>query len=151
MAATVFDIPRSALVLGLLGLVPFALCAAGAIAPLPGLPTDRAVLFLTIYAGLILCFLGGIRWGAVLGPYGARRQARDFAASILPLPVVFWAVFQPATVSLGVFIAAYLLMALWDVLSAERGQLPLWFGRLRMILTTGAVLSLLVTLTVVLT
>ncbi len=103
----------------------------------------------TAYGGLILSFLGGIRWGAVLGPADARRQARDFTLSIVPSLVALAALFLVPTVALALLVASFLLMALWDVLAVEAGFLPQWYGRLRMVLTTGAVLSLLAMLVAV--
>jgi hypothetical protein len=35
------------------------------------------------------------------------------------------------------------MQALWDVTAVEQGRLPRWFGKLRMILTAGAVVSLI--------
>ena len=51
-----------------------------------------------------------------------------------------------AVPALALLIAGFLLQALWDVTSAEAGRLPGWFGRLRMILTGGAVVSLVAAL-----
>jgi hypothetical protein len=45
-------------------------------------------------------------------------------------------------VGLCLLIAGFLLQAFWDILSVEKSQLPQWFGKLRMLLTAGAVIAL---------
>jgi hypothetical protein len=52
--------------------------------------------------------------------------------------------------ALALLIAGFLMQALWDVTSVEGGRLPQWFGKLRMLLTAGAVVSLVVALVAVL-
>lgn len=141
--ARVSPIPRMALALGLAGLLPFIAAASAMWMPMEWFPGTRALTFGTLYGGLILSFLGGIRWGAALAPIGARRQALVFAGSVVPLLVALAALLLPPVLGLSVLIAGFLLMALWDVMTVEQGRLPQWFGLLRMILTTGAVLSLL--------
>ena len=60
------------------------------------------------------------------------------------------AVFLPAIPALALLIAGFLMQGLWDVMSVDAGRLPAWFGRLRMILTAGAVVSLVAALLAVL-
>ena len=136
-------IPRSALLLGLAGLMPFLVCAASQWLALPRLPPELGLRLGLAYGAIILSFLGGIRWGTAIGPYGARRQALEFSMSVLG-PIAGWvALFLPAVLGLSFLVAGFLMQGLWDVTSVEAGTLPQWFGRLRMILTCGAVLSLL--------
>lgn len=139
-------IPASALVLGLAGLIPFA---AGALAQWLALPllADGAGLKLIVsYGAIILSFLGGIRWGTAIGPFDQRRQGFEFLASVLGSLVGLAAVFLAAVPALALLIAGFLLQALWDVRSVEGGRLPQWFGKLRMLLTAGAVISLVAAL-----
>ena len=57
------------------------------------------------------------------------------------------AIFMPEILpASALLIAGFLMQALWDVTSVEAGRLPRWFGKLRMILTAGAVVSLIATL-----
>src|SRR5690606_37597751 len=58
----------------------------------------------------------------------------------------FVAILLPPALGVSLLIAALLLQALWDMASAEAGRLPLWFSRLRVLLTAAAVLPLLVIL-----
>jgi hypothetical protein len=135
-------IPPSALWLGLLGAIPFLAGAIvqWAIAPRIGpIPVVAASL---LYGAVILSFLGGIRWGTAIGPYGARRQALEFAGSVLPAMVGWIALLLPSAAGLSLLIIGFCMQALWDVIAVEDGRLPAWFGKLRMALTALAVVSL---------
>jgi len=133
--------PAMASALGLAGLIPFAAGALALWLPLPLLTPETGLRLTVIYGAIILSFLGGIRWGTALGPYDAARQGRDFTASVLGALAGLAAAFLPPVPALSLLIAGYLSQALWDVTSAEAGRLPLWFGRLRMLLTGGAVIA----------
>ncbi|NJM28977.1 MAG: DUF3429 domain-containing protein [Rhizobiales bacterium] len=136
-------IPSGALALGLAGLVPFV---AIALSQWPGGPELLPFATLTsgiVYGAVILSFLGGIRWGTAIGPYGAWTQARDMAMSVLPSLAAWIAVLLPPSAGLCLLLIGFLLQALWDVIDVEDGRLPSWFGRLRMMLTAVVVISLL--------
>jgi hypothetical protein len=135
------QIPRPALWLGLLGAVPFLIGAAGLWMPqINQLPILGATL---LYGAVILSFLGGIRWGTAIGPYGATRQALEFSGSVLPAIAAWLALLMPPPAGLSLLIIGFLMQALWDVITVEEGRLPLWFGKLRMILTSIVVISLM--------
>eukprot|EP01037_Dinobryon_pediforme_P036570 gene36569-43578_t len=58
-------IPRSALVLGWLGVIPFAVCAA--LASTGGVvPPGAALHALVLYGVVILSFMGGAHWGLAM-------------------------------------------------------------------------------------
>lgn len=99
-------------------------------------------------AGLTLACLGGIRFGVVCGINLKSFRAGELALCIMAVLVAIAALAFPPLPSIGVLIASYLLFALCDVLAVERGLLPQWFGLLRMWLTSGAVMLLLVMLAV---
>jgi hypothetical protein len=145
------DIPRPALWLGLLGAVPFL---AGAIAQWFAAPHVGHIPVLAaslLYGAVILSFLGGIRWGTAIGPYGAARQAWEFTGSIIPALLGWIALLLPPAAGLSLLIVGFLAQALWDVIAVEEGRLPAWFGQLRMILTSVAVISLMAILINVIT
>jgi hypothetical protein len=52
----------------------------------------------------------------------------------------------PPAIGVSMLIAGLLAQALWDQICAESGRLPIWFARLRMILTSLAVVPLLAVL-----
>jgi hypothetical protein len=135
-------IPGTALALGLAGLIPFAAGAAALWLPLAPLTPGPGLQLITAYGAIILSFLGGIRWGTAIGPYDTRRQGLELSASVLGSLAGLAAIFIPPIPALTLLIAGFLMQALWDVTSVEAGRLPSWFGKLRMLLTAGAVVSL---------
>ncbi len=131
-------IPRAVLAYGLLGLIPFLM------PPLAGwlLPQARpaAVLVLALYAGLILSFLGGARWGmAVKAPF---PPTLEVSLAMLPTLAGLALLLLPASLDQFRLLGLALALAvhwLWDL----RGDgLPSWYGRLRTVLTAGAVAGL---------
>lgn len=141
MPAASHSVPRSALVLGVASLIPFVAGTVVAWLPLLAAYTTVGLQLVIVYGAIILSFLGGVRWGTAIGPYSDRHQGREFGLSVLAPLAGVMAVPLPLEAGLTLLIGGYLLQALWDVASVEVGQLPLWFGRLRMILTIGAVLT----------
>ena len=143
-------IPGPALWLGLAGLIPFVAGAVSLWASMPLLPPETGLKLAIIYGAIILSFLGGIRWGTAIGPYDSGRQTLEFSASVLGSLAGLAAAFLPAIPALALLIAGFLMQGLWDAVSVDSGRLPGWFGRLRMLLTAGAVISLVATLLAVL-
>jgi hypothetical protein len=143
------SIPVSALLLGLAGLIPFVAGALSLWVALPLLAPGHGQSLVIGYGAIILSFLGGIRWGTAIGPYDTRRQAVEFSASVLGSLAGLAAIFIPPVPALTLLIAGFLMQALWDVTSVESGRLPSWFGKLRMLLTAGAVISLIAALVAV--
>ena len=142
-------IPRSALLLGLLGLLPFAWGAATLWSPALALQTVAWVgpRFVGPYVGLfygavILSFMSGVLWGFATRAEG-RVATTGYALSVLP---ALWAFFmtgggdQAAAVAL---IAGFVGLLGLDWLFWNHGLAPPWWLRLRLILTAGVVLCLL--------
>ncbi|MBC7506421.1 MAG: DUF3429 domain-containing protein [Sandarakinorhabdus sp.] len=132
-------IPRSVLVYGILGLIPFFL------PPLVSgvSPAHAGILGLVpvIYGALILSFLGGARWGQE----AARPQPRLGVISLSMLPTLAGLTLLLATwldrhAQLVAMAALFGLQFVWDAGSLG---LPAWYTRLRLILTVGAVAALL--------
>ena len=144
-------IPSAALILGLAGLVPFFAGAVSLWLPLWSLPPDSGLKLITIYGAIIVSFLGGIRWGTAIGPSDPNFQGMEFVTSVLGPLAALAVIFLPPVPGLTLLIGGFLLQAFWDVTSVESGRLPLWFGKLRMMLTVGAVLSLMAALIAVIT
>lgn len=132
-------IPTLVLTYGLLGLIPFLT------PPLVGwlLPQARpaAVLVLGLYAGLILSFLGGARWGLAIK--ATSPPALEVSLAMLPTLAGLALLLLPAGFDqIRLFGLALALAAhwLWDLRGAD---LPPWYGRLRTMLSAGAVAGLL--------
>ncbi len=139
-------IPPGALLVGLVGTVPFWVLAGLSFGWSPAVSATLAMSAIVAYGALALAFLGGIRWGLAVGPYGGHRPEREFALSALAPLAGFAAIFLAPVLALSLLIAALLLIALWDVASAEKGRLPAWFSRLRALLTGLALPPLLAVL-----
>ena len=114
------------------------------------------------YGAVILSFLGGIRWGAALHFPRAPGAGLQYALSVVPSLVGWLALFMPPAVGLAWLAAMFALQGVWDAYSGpsttfsgsgvaphgtERGGwLPLWFVRLRVLVTVAVVLCLLAAL-----
>ena len=132
-------IPRSVLVWGILGLVPFLL------PPLLALATpahaDLLGLVALVYAALILSFLGGARWGqAVAQP---APQATVIALAMLPTLAGFALLLATSLDRSAQLTAMAALLSLQFVWDAASPALPGWYTRLRLLLTVGAVAGLM--------
>ena len=78
----IFSIPKTAFLLGIGGLIPFAglACLSGFDLSAHGLAPDVVHSALTSYAALIASFIGGVRWGlaAVRRPGESRDLSCPF-------------------------------------------------------------------------
>ena len=126
--------PPMALIYGLLGVLPFAAPAVvGVVAPSY---RNGAAVALVVYAGLILSFLGGARWGLAV----SRDKPSPGTISLAMLPTLgaLALLLLPAEhrrVQILGLAVALAMHWLWDITA---GGLPVWYPRLRSILTTGA-------------
>jgi hypothetical protein len=136
----------AALALGLAGSVPYWVAAVIVLTDFGPLAASLVVWGIIAYGAVGLAFLGGIRWGLALRPVGARRQAWELALSTAAPLAGFAALMAPPVVGVSVLIAGMLAQALWDQMCADTGRLPVWFARLRMVLTSLAVVPLLAVL-----
>jgi hypothetical protein len=149
------------LLLGLLGLIPFVVCAYLACAwrdPADG----RALIALIAYGAVILSFLGGVHWGfalaepapslAGLAPVPTRldpahrpRIALGVLPSLIGWVALLIAVLAPAPViALCVLIAGFLATNIGEHTAFRRGWVPGRYLWLRWFLTV-VVVALLVT------
>ncbi len=135
-------IPHSALVLGLAGLIPFVACAAaiwiGNTLPLFDDPA-RAML---AYGAIILSFLGGVRWGFALRMTDTGLQSRSFCLSVVPSIAAWLTLLGPVLMGLAIMPVMLLLLGFADEQLPKVG-VPVWYRKLRRILTAAVVLSFL--------
>ncbi|MBU6166453.1 MAG: DUF3429 family protein [Alphaproteobacteria bacterium] len=131
-------IPRIVLFYGLAGLIPFFASPVGTlIAPDFRWQFNEALLW---WAAIILSFLGGARWGAAV--QADAPSPRLIGLAMLPSIAGWLILLLPATARVFQFSAlavALLLHLLWDL--AARA-LPGWYGRLRLVLSAGAITAL---------
>lgn len=104
---------------------------------------DQTVMLLTGYAAVVLSYLGGIRWGITLAEPG-EDAPNTFALSVLPALGGWAALFVPPPYSFVLLAVAFAAHGAWDTLSAQQGRIPDWFARLRMQLTAGIVVTMII-------
>ncbi|WP_245504286.1 DUF3429 domain-containing protein [Lichenihabitans psoromatis] len=137
-------IPSAPLILGLSGLLPFWALALGIpFTPIAGYSAGTLATALAGYGAVILSFLGGIRWGLATRQTDQRVVALQYLIAVVP-SLIGWA-------ALGLngpwrlLVLGLVILALGPIdrrLIAE-GLAPPWYGRLRIILSLGAGLALL--------
>ena len=141
-------IPRSALGLGLFGLLPFLWGVATLWSPElaetgvrllgPRFIGPHVQLF---YGTIILSFMSGVLWG-----FAARAEGKvattGYALSVLP---ALWAFFMvgggPVSASINL-IAGFVALLGLDYMFWKQGLAPPWWMRLRVLLTVVVVASL---------
>ena len=136
-------IPLPALVLGAGGLLPFFALATG-IALFPDPNLSWYLGWLTQYGALIVTFVGALQWGLMMRMPQADtgEQWAAFGWSVCPSLIAWVALQLPQYEGVYLLAALFVLCLLMDWRFARRHALPAWFLRLRVALTTGAVLSL---------
>lgn len=137
MTPTATRIPAPARWLGLGGLIPFFAAAALSWAPNAELG-QFGLTALAAYAAVILSFLGGVRWGAVLGDPAALSRWTPLGLSVLPSLVAWAALLLPPAPMMTLLLAGLIGQFVLDTRAASRGELPDWYAALRVILTVGA-------------
>lgn len=145
------DAPLLPLILGFGGLIPFVGGAIGL--AIGGQAELQAANALPVYAAVILSFLAGGRWTAELVIRGdTPRSGVLLLAILLSLAGWFAVIMQvwsrpglPLDLELAgwlVLIAGFVIQYLWDRAAVRGATLPDWYLPLRLLLTSGAVLSL---------
>ena len=133
---------KVAKLIGFGGLIPFTGCAAlmyldNATASVFGLFAN------SLYACVILSFVGAIHWGLTMSE---DRSPYWYIWSIIP---ALWGwlsiIFLDIKICLISLTIAFTLAWAVDKQAYMRGLIPNWYMKMRIILTTGAVFSLLAT------
>lgn len=149
------NLPRAALRFGFLGLAPLAVSA------LVSLSSHHATAFLgalsfSIYAAILLSFLGGVRCGFELMRDPRAPDARRLLFSALPalagwLTALFVLYVPGALGASAVYAGLFAAQQAWDHRSATDAGAPAWYPLLRQVLTGGAmIVCLLIPLATVL-
>ena len=138
---------RTAWLLGLAGLLPFAGAA------LVGLASpawhDPALLALRGYGAVILAFLGAVHWGFALLPEVGQEKAgpKRLALGIVPALIAWVALLLPVGPALALLALAILVTAAIEQWAAAEALVPHSYMRLRWILSAGAAACLVTGLT----
>ncbi len=144
------QIPLSALILGLAGLIPFLWGAANvAYPPSTGwagswlLPMYRGTYVSLTYGVIILSFMSGVLWGFATKAKGA-KAAVGYALSVVP---ALWAFFMvngdPGNAAVNLF-AGFAGLLMLDYFFSLQGLAPSWWMRLRVLLTAVVLVCLAV-------
>ncbi len=137
-------VPKSAVFLGIAGLIPFlgfaALSVSGSDGGLSTIGLSARTI-LSAYGAVIASFLGGIRWGVAAARGGSNV---DYLVAILPSLVAWAALAAPAPWDLRTLGALVLVWGLIDQDLPRRGLAPAWMGRLRLALSAIAGAALLI-------
>lgn len=142
-------IPRSALLLGLAGTIPFIwgvvtlLSSELALWTMSSLtPRLSAPLVHVSYGTIILAFMSGVLWGFATKA-NASRATLGYTLSVVP---ALWAFFMPASnatqAAIGLMVGFAGLIVL-DALFHKWGLTPAWWMRLRILLTAIVVTCLM--------
>jgi len=148
-------LPRTALRFGFLSLAPLAVAALVSLSQHPSTAQLGALSF-SVYAAILLSFLGGVRCGFELmrapqAPNGLRLFFSALPAlggwALALFVVIVPAALGAASAFAGLFAAQYV----WDHRSAADAGAPEWYPLLRRVLTGGAmIVCLLIPLATVL-
>jgi hypothetical protein len=153
--------PASAILLSILGLLPFIGCGLAALGHNPE-TADRMLTALLAWGGLVLAFTGGLQWGMVLrepaidsaaAPGSQRPIGRNarIGLAVLPLLLGWVALLLPlvaaAWLALLLLIMAYIAMLAAEHHAARRLVLPARYLWLRWGFTVVTVAMLTTVLT----
>jgi hypothetical protein len=132
-------IPQCAFWLGFAGLIPFV--ATAIVNFIPGAPLhDLALQALLSYGAVIVSFLGGVRWGLAIATSDFANLFGPLFISVVPALLGWFALLLPSSLGLTVLALSFSAMLVADrqLLSAPR-----WYRSLRLPLSVGAIIALL--------
>ena len=138
--------PQAPLALTTTSIIPFV-ASAGAMYVWRGDTAlqQTAGLWLIVYGAVVMSFLGGVRWGAEMTrrdkPRFGELLSSIFGVLIGWTLVIAYFQWRPDKILFLAMAAALILHYVLDVMS---GEMPIWYRRLRVWPTLGAVLSLAV-------
>ena len=144
MVSRLATAPRPALVFGLAGLLPFMGLSLIAVFGPPATQVTSSQALLQ-YGAIIATFVGALHWAyAVAGVTSSASATARYGWSVLPSLVAWLALQQPPQT--GLRIVAVLLGACYlaDRQLLRPTSLPQWIADLRLLLTSVAVVSLVV-------
>lgn len=138
-------IPRTPLILGAAGLVPFWVLALSlATGVTAGFHPESVRFALVAYGAVILSFTGGIRWGVAVTEAEQEPARREYFISVVPSLLGWGVLLLPPEAQIGALAVLTIAAGLLDYGMACRETAPEWFGRQRLILAgvAGAALIL---------
>lgn len=140
---TLADVPAPARQLGFAGLAPFAALSFAALA-LDGEAAAMAASLLIGYGAVILSFMGGCRWGFAAAGLGDGPSFALLGVSVLPALYAWITALAPAPAAALLLAAGFGALYLADVRLTRAHGAPNWWPALRIWLSSGAVIALVV-------
>ncbi len=141
-------IPRSALILGLAGVIPFAWGATSALSPAVSdwgaswvSPLYLGTYVSLTYGIVILSFMSGVLWGFATKA-GGHEASIGYGLSVIPALWAFFMVNGDAANAAINLMAGFAALVLLDWYFWKMGTAPDWWLRLRLILTTLVLICL---------
>lgn len=138
------EMPRSVLLLGWGGVLPFAGLAIAVPFGLPS-PIPQAETMLIGYGAVILSFVGGVHWGLAMqseAGSGNGGAAWQYVLSVIPALVGWTALALETFHALFELAAAFLALLIIDMAWVSGRKAPAWYGSLRLQLTSAVLLCL---------
>ncbi|MDJ0654930.1 MAG: DUF3429 domain-containing protein [Xanthomonadales bacterium] len=129
-------VPENARWIGYLGAIPFLVFSLSFVAGGPLFPGFALQGFM-VYSGLVLAFLGGIRWGAAMNLQ--KFATREFLLSMVPVLLALCALLVDPRWGVLILGASYLAAWLFGLV-AEPPAAPPWYPILRTQLTVPALI-----------
>jgi len=143
--ATRYTIPAAAQLLWAAGLIPFIILSALIWFAIDDVTLSLILRFEMVYSALVISLLSGVRWGLAINQAG--RKGYITLAASLGLMMLAWLALVPAvSAGIALLISGFVIMGLWNYLSAETGRLEPWFARLNYLLSLTAIMCLLAVL-----
>ncbi len=129
------NIPKAPFWLGACGILPFA--GATLIYLFARTPEQRqfGLQAFCVYSAVILSFLGGIRWGTALPLPSFKLLFR----AIMPSLIAAGCLLLPPNYAVPLLGAAFLMLGWSDSTRAVHALWPLWFKRLRLMLSVAVI------------
>lgn len=127
--------------IGYAGLIPFV--ASLALCYLGDPPAQQfGIRALGAYAAVILSFIGGIHWG-VATQNTADDTAGWYVGSVVPSLLGWVALLLRPSATMAALLLCFLAWYVFERMMPVGRMFPVWFVRLRLRLTSGAVVTLL--------
>jgi hypothetical protein len=150
-------LPFLAVVLGVLGLIPFLGCTIGIILFPSDVPVPNMVMAIIAYGAVVLSFLGGVHWGlalepapSVIVPGQAATDNKRLALGVLPSLIGWAALLVPLVssplIAIVLLILGFALTILVEAQAQRRGAIPEGYMALRWVLSAVVLLCLVVVL-----
>jgi hypothetical protein len=134
--------PRLIALFSYAGALPFLFFGGGVYSG--GTELDVASgMILRTYGAVILSFIGGVQWGAIMLHSPVPRG--PIVAGVMASIIAWVALLTPLSVGLGILVAGIVLQFAADVWAIRLGLLPQWYLRLRTALTVTVAGILLAT------